>query len=382
VEEIGFIDRQSLRVGDDWPERVRSALNASRTMVVLQSRDYLNSDFCGKELEVFRRRRERYLENPAPDSDTPPLALPVLWDWPAQMPKLPEILAPVQFTNAIFGENYEGLGLRTLASQTRYADDYQQFVAMFAEYVVAAARPAALPAVDIGDVREIESAFRLPRPKPAPANAQAGAVTRYDRWSAWFIYVVGTADELRDVRANVSAYADDASAWRPFDPDEALPLKVLAARASAAENLNPERITLDADLAKELEEAQDGQSFVLLVVDPWSARLPRYSDCLDKFDRTKTINSEVLVAASAGDQETAAARDALDGDLRAVFWRSFALSSSPLRDSITSADTFEREVIAAINEIRKRLMQVGKLRQVPTAEPAGSLPLPTGPGAA
>jgi FxsC-like protein len=222
----------------------------------------------------------------------------------------------------------------------------------------------------------------LPRPKPAPANAQAGAVTRYDRWSAWFIYVVGTADELRDVRANVSAYADDASAWRPFDPDEALPLKVLAARASAAENLNPERITLDADLAKELEEAQDGQSFVLLVVDPWSARLPRYSDCLDKFDRTKTINSEVLVAASAGDQETAAARDALDGDLRAVFWRSFALSSSPLRDSITSADTFEREVIAAINEIRKRLMQVGKLRQVPTAEPAGSLPLPTGPGAA
>jgi FxsC-like protein len=349
-------------------------------LVVLQSRAYFTSEFCGKELEVFRRRRERYVEDGGPADETPPLALPVLWDWPVQMPELPDVLKPVQYTNAELGENYNQLGLRTLATQSKYADDYKHFVAMFAESLVAAGQPNSLPKADFGSVRDLPSAFG-PAPQKRVAALPGAAVTRYDRWTAWFIYVVGTADELRHVRQDVSTYADDdGSTWRPFEPDVSLPLKVLAAQAAAKESLSPERITLDTDLDQELEDAQTGQSFVLLLVDPWTARLKSYRDWLEKVDGKKTVNTEVIVAMSAADQETMGARDALNEHVQAVFWRSFTLYSSPVRGSTMSADSFEREVIAAINEIRKRLMQVGKLRRAGGGESGGSLPLPSGPG--
>jgi hypothetical protein len=93
------------------------------------------------------------------------------------------------------------------------------------------------------------------------------------------------------------------------------------------------------------------------------------------------INAEILVPASTSDPETAAERDALLRDLRGTFYRTFTLNSASLRDSITSPETFQQEVIAAINEIRKRLMQVGSLRPVRGSETAGSLPQLSGPGA-
>jgi FxsC-like protein len=379
-EQVGFIDRSGIDVGDEWPRELRNGLLASRVMVVLLSRSYLASEFCGKELEVFRRRLDRYMQAPPPGAVPPPLVLPVLWDWPKRIPPLPDVLKRVQYDHSALGDAYEDKGLRTLASQTRLADDYREFVDMFAERLVEVAEPNALPQVDIPAVDELPSAFgsRAVR-QAAPLPAGAGS----DSDIASLVFLVGTAAELSAVRTDVTAYAADQGwRWRPFQPEVDKPVHVLALQAAAKEELFPERMLVDDQLLDRLREAEDRQSMVLLIVDPWSARLDPYKRCLDGYDERRMINAEVLVLSSASDEETAAQRDRLRDDLRRTVYRTFTLNSTSLRESITSADAFEQQVIAAINEIRKRLMQVGRLRPVRGTETSGSLPLLSGPGGA
>ena len=106
---------------------------------------------------------------------------------------------------------------------------------------------------------------------------------------------------------------------------------------------------------------------MLVIVDPWSAGVERYKQFLGSFDEQRMINAEVLVLSSAVDEETTEARAQLLNDLRGIVWRMAMQNSGSLRDSITTPEAFQQQVIAAVNEVRKRLMQVGKLRPVAPA---------------
>jgi FxsC-like protein len=378
VEEIGFFDRSAIEVGDQWRQELLNALLDSRVLVALQSLGYLKSETCGKELEVFRQRRERYMAAPRDGVNAPPVALPITWETPALMRDLPEVLEAIQYDNEKLGDAYAEHGLRKLANLTRWSDDYKEFVDTFAQRIVEAARPNALPRVELGDVEQVPSAFRSRRTEPA---ARETADDGPDRGEAWFVFFVGTRDEVGGVRKDVTAYAADAGAkWQPFHPSVTKPVRILALNAAHAEELWPQTLEVDDKLLEHLRRAEERQSFVLLIVDPWSARLERYQRYLAKFDENKMINAEILVPTSADDPETAGEHDALLADVRRTFYRTFALNSSSLRDSIASPDAFQQEVIAAINEIRKRLMQVGDHRPVRGSGTAGSLPQLSGPG--
>ena len=54
---------------------------------------------------------------------SPPLALPILWDWPQRIPVLPALLGNAQHDHAALGAQYGEHGLRKLAERRRYADD-------------------------------------------------------------------------------------------------------------------------------------------------------------------------------------------------------------------------------------------------------------------
>ena len=194
------------------------------------------------------------------------------------------------------------------------------------------------------------------------------------------MFLVGTADEMAAVRDDATAYADDGGKWQPFRPEVCKHVRVLAAAAVAEEDLFPKILKVDDTLLDRLRSAEDRQSLVVLVVDPWTPRLPRLAPYLEQYDARRMINTEILVPWSDADEETAQVRDALLEGLHSSFYRTVMLDSSSLRDSITTAEGFKTELIAAIHEIRNRLIRVGKLRPVRGSETSGSLPLLAGPG--
>jgi FxsC-like protein len=329
--------------------------------VVLQSRGYLQSENCANELEVFQQRLKAYSAAPKAGVKAPPLALPVVWEKPNLLGALPPALEKIQYDTAAFGQAYAEQGLRVLAQQrTKYPDEYTNFVDEFAERLVSAAKANLLPPPDA---------------KPA---VQAAPVQEIDSGTASFVFLVGTAEEVAKVRNDATAYADDGGKWEPYRPDVCKSIRVLASAAVNDENLWPTILPVDDDLLDRLRRAEERQAYVLLVVDPWTARLDRFRPYLEKFDELKIINTEILVTSNAGDAETAEVRDALLAELKATAARTFVMAAP--RDP-TTAEAFRSEVVMAIHDIRNRLIQVGKLRTVPKSEAAGALPLASGPGA-
>src|SRR5687768_11946173 len=62
VGEGGYLAPLSLKEGQAWREALPRALNESKVLVCLQSPSYFSSEYCGKELEVFLRRRRHFVE--------------------------------------------------------------------------------------------------------------------------------------------------------------------------------------------------------------------------------------------------------------------------------------------------------------------------------
>ncbi|HKG23709.1 MAG TPA: TIR-like protein FxsC, partial [Blastocatellia bacterium] len=111
--EIGFFDGQGIETGDSWRGTLTEALQTSRVLVCLFSRSYFNSEFCGKEFHVFRARLEDYRRS-SKAKERPALILPVLWDNPFKLPKMPAAVTEMQYTHDDFGATYAREGLQLL----------------------------------------------------------------------------------------------------------------------------------------------------------------------------------------------------------------------------------------------------------------------------
>src|ERR1044072_2738493 len=59
---VGFFDQHDIELGEEWEKTIAKALQESKVMVCIYSPGYFKSPYCGKEWEVFRRRREEYIQ--------------------------------------------------------------------------------------------------------------------------------------------------------------------------------------------------------------------------------------------------------------------------------------------------------------------------------
>jgi len=160
-EPMVFFDRDSIALGSSWPSAIAAVLAASRVLVALLSPAYFASEWCGKEWEVFRRRRDERAGLPNP----PGFILPVRW---IASRAVPRTVAEMQIDAAEFPDAYRREGLRYLMKLRRLEDDYEIFVAAFVRRLIEAAsrepRPSLPPAFD-----DVANAFAEP-PGAAPAT--------------------------------------------------------------------------------------------------------------------------------------------------------------------------------------------------------------------
>ena len=142
-EQIGFFDGSNIETGQDWARVLGDALRTCKVIVCLCTPHSLNSQFCGKEMQVFLLRRENWLNQPGNENRKAGIVFPVIWERPAGA--LPEALDRFQFTDNALPRKYVEKGLNALSQVSRERDNFRTVVITLAERIRDAVIESALP---------------------------------------------------------------------------------------------------------------------------------------------------------------------------------------------------------------------------------------------
>lgn len=360
---IGFMDRLNIEPGDNWNPAVLEALQCTRILVCVISRGYILSDYCGKEFEVFRSRLSIYAAQ-LPSGQRPKLIMPIFWHPEARIGTLPEALASIQHDHADYGDHYTDKGLSTLSTQRRYQDDYNQFLSAFAWKLIAAAEQHHLPPNPDGTPLSLSlsSVVNSFRSHAIRTDGHTNQAKESGPRSVRFVFVAGRRSELSTVRDQVDSYGDsDGLEWRPFQPQTSKAIFALSYSVATDEELVPRDIPLNDDLVQNIRQAENENVIVLLIVDPWSVKLPLYRKYLEDYDKERFVNCGVITIWNLSDSATANHQSHLREILREAISRIWISGDGYMRDCAQGPEEFQRELINAVNEIRRKIVARGRV---------------------
>jgi hypothetical protein len=184
----GFVDRQEIKAGHEWPDELAEALRTTPTMVCMFSPSYFLSDYCGREMQILLERRRKYILSHS--GKKPSNIIAVLWH--SSYRRIPKTLPEVQYQAPKLDETKFGawnLGdLGRMAELTAFADE-------IAIRVRDAADETPLPELpQKPKLNAVRSAF-LPPPLPLPEfdskdapmgpNAVTFVYASSTKWNAW-----------------------------------------------------------------------------------------------------------------------------------------------------------------------------------------------------
>jgi FxsC-like protein len=138
-------------------------------------------------------------------------------------------------------------------------------------------------------------------------------------------------------------------------------------------------IPVDGTLTDRIRRAEEAGEIVLVVVDPWTAQLASYRAYLSAIDQAQFVNYGILVPLNPHDLDTSGQPEELRGLVRQALSRTYVVNRSYIRDSISSREEFERELVAAVADARRRMAQ---LREVAVWGGAAPRPIPVVAGPA
>jgi len=367
-EEIGFIDVKGTQPGGNWDVQVREALQKAKVLVCLYSRGYFNSSYCGQEFEVFRRRLE------AAGNGAAPLILPVLWSGKAELPSpLPEAVSNIQYTHAQFGNEYADKGLYRLKALKDVA--YDGLIIDFARLIIDLGQRHQVPSLPgLPSLQEMPNAFDAVQratgetPGHAPALGPKVAV---------FVFAAAKQSDLQAARKTLDAYGSEGGwDWRPFFPDLEDEIGLVCQEVATRERLRFQELPVGEQLKEQLRQAEEANTIVVILVDPWTLRVKRYQQQLSEYDKQSFWNCGLVISWNEGDAETQQMRTELERELESIFFRS--MSTNRAIRPVRSADELRIALSEAISVIRAQIVKRADLARA-VAGPPRPLPQLTGP---
>lgn len=189
-------------------------------------------------------------------------------------------------------------------------------------------------------------------PKPNPI-----AVLR----RAYFVYVAGHADELQDVKQDVSAYGEGVEAamdWKPYCPPLEKRIVMIAQQASTHADLICETIPLNDKLIQNIEHSKENNNIVIIIVDPWTLQLPQYAKMMQQYDKCHFFNCSLLVPFNLEDPETKEQYSELRDTLEGTFVNKTIDKLDSFRDDIRSMEKLTQEIINALANTRQKIISL------------------------
>lgn len=357
LEDVGFFDQVGIEPGDQWDTTVAEALRTARVMFCLFTRSYFNSKVCGQEFEVFQRRVKNYAS--ANGGRHAPLIIPVLWHRPDRIPALPKAVVDLQYTYDEFNDVYTSEGLEYIMRLEKHRDDYEQFVMKLRDHVIdvtakyqLAPLAAVPPLTAVPNPFDAAQAVIVPGAQVVPENGPS---------FVHFAYVVGDRQQLAGAGTNLDRYGADGRSWKPYIPEVDKPVGLITQRVATDVDLQHEVLPITATLIDQLKKADDTNTIVVLIVDPWTLKVQEYYDRMKEYDSRNLVSCGVLVVWSGNGQELGAAEAALRPRVDWTFANTLVNNNLYIRPRVASEAELRNEVTAAIIEIRRRLNERAKL---------------------
>jgi FxsC-like protein len=380
--DVGFFDGAEIEPGADWDQKLASALQQSSVFIAIYSPYYFQKRFCGKEWTVFRSRVDAYANVMPKGSEFPALMFPVLWQKEDYvLPRIPTPLGKIQYKFDDYGKAYAEQGLRVMLRNKKFRQQYDDFIPTLADKVIEAAHRHKLPALaNLPSLDQVAEIF--PAQAAAPAQCAqpqvAGANPRYVK----FIFLAGRKQELQPFRASLDSYGESGGEWRPWLPDPRDEVDLLVQDVVQRERLISDGvITLDDDLEKRLDEAENGNKIVVIVVDLWTLQLASYRKLMhDVVDPKQLVNCVIVVPWNPQDVEAANQRQALEDLLQATFVKRTANDSPDLLTQIDSATKMQDRLAAMLQVTRSKIIKRAEVLRKATGAEAIALSNIEGPG--
>jgi FxsC-like protein len=377
AKTVGFRDIRDIEVGQSWPDELVDALRTSNSLVALYSPAFFESDFCGREWQIFADRENGYQQQR--NLVKPPgLLLPVLW-----IPSRTSELVPVdtQYDHQQFGEVYATEGLEyMLRLSNRHHDDYQNFLVRFAERLVQVTTEHAMaPMPQRPDIKAVTSAFRREGAGRKAGDDRVAAGGRGPR-KAWFVVVAGTAGQLRQVRSTVDAYGADPVDWQPYYLDQDGGLAAFAQAVAGHAGITSAVRPIDQDLIEVLQQARSRNEIVILLVDAWTVRLAEFHELVQAYDQQNLLNTAVLVPWNLEDAETAEQAEVLRVAIQSAFENNCQRRDPrTFRDNVSSSRVLKRELRNVLAETQRRIIERADVARRATSAGMIVKPIVSGP---
>jgi FxsC-like protein len=200
--------------------------------------------------------------------------------------------------------------------------------------------------------------------------------------------VAGQQQELQTVRNTLTAYDSDGRLWKPYFPDVDRTVALFTQRAATDAELQHEVLPLSNALLAQLEAADESNTIVVLVVDPWTLNVQSYQEYMKSYDKRNLVSCAVLVVWNPADQNDRLTPPQLLQKVRETFKNSITNQNLYVREMVKSPADFNAELVSAIVEIRRRLDARAKLYRpidsagftaipqvaTPSAPPSGNTP--------
>ena len=351
-EDIVFFDSEGIQTGAEWEEKLGDALCQSKVCVAFLSPHYIDSDFCGKELQVFVNRFNDWQRNSVTPADGGAPIIPVLW---IKAAPLPDALSKFQYVDQHFPEEYTQHGLRTLAQLSKFDNQKKEVLQVLAERIIYSAKRGLPDSEGIPHFDYIQSLFH-----------RTAAGMRYG--VAAMALVPGEFD------------------FKPYGGERTL-RRLLQESCSS---FPVRELKQNRELAQFVAAAKANREVVCLITNLPTLNDPAYLQAIAAIDGCGGQQTVLLVMCDSQPPGAIIQTANLEITLRGCFHHSFAdfwhCSSSSITSVETLRESFEKSVTAA----RTRLVDADPARAAtdPALEaeakadgvPTSRQPILSGPG--
>jgi FxsC-like protein len=182
---------------------------------------------------------------------------------------------------------------------------------------------------------------------------------------AVFFYVVGHADEIKQVRRNVGAYSNKKDEWWRWKPFERA-VTYIAQEITAKKDISYEILSVTKNnLIQRLEEAKKFNKIVIIIVDPWSLQLNKYLEIMEEYDKHDFFNCDVLFVCNSNDQElTKDKQSELRGELKNIlFTKTRKIPEFFLKREVNSFDKFRRKLSFVLRKVKQDIIRYGEIKR-------------------